>query len=94
MKIYKYQLHITSTQTISLPHGFSILDFQLQKGEPMIWVLCDPEKPKVDVTFAIYGTGHEVESFDYYVGTVQMPTNEWSTSFVWHLFVEHIGAAK
>lgn len=83
--IYKYQLTITDKQTIKLPLGFKILSIQQQNYELTIWALVDPsEKEKVNSTFYIFGTGHEIYSEQdlEYISTVQMINR-----LVWHVFL-------
>ena len=42
------------------------------------------------MTFRFYGTGHEMDDAEYYVGTIQQPKNVWGYHLVWHLFVQHV----
>jgi hypothetical protein len=45
-----------------------------------IWVLQDESRDKIEYTFVIRGTGHEVEDNLWHVGTImELP-------FIWHVF--------
>lgn len=67
-----------------MPKSAKLLDVQMQKGVPMLWVLCNKsEEPTHAKRFVVYGTDHNVPSevsVQSYVGTWQ---NE---SLVMHLF--------
>ncbi len=85
MVIYKYPVPMVgSFFNLELPSGAKILAFQAQIGNPMLWVLVDPEHTHKETRhFAIRGTGtpmNDWRSTDKYIGTIQIPP------FVWHLF--------
>lgn len=71
---------------LMLPRGARILDAQMQGDQPQMWVLLDPDGPKVERTFYAVGTGHTIEGAGYdnlrYCGTFQMQGG----SLVFHLF--------
>jgi len=85
--IYKYQVGARSNAPFQIPKGFKFLDVQIQGPNVVAWALVDTNCPLVEVTFRVYGTGHEVTSPDIYrdqfVGTFQTEGG----LFVWHVFV-------
>jgi hypothetical protein len=87
--IWKYDIPISDECIIHLmPFDAKILSFQLQNGEPQLWVLVDSTKPMKSRVFRGYGTGHEIENAEnlVYIGTVIMLNGK----FVYHLFEEII----
>jgi len=82
MFIYKYQLRLTETQTISINSNARLLTVQMQNGVITLWAMVDIKAPKEDRVFYIVGTGSEATYMvdKLYVGTVQ------ANSFVWHIF--------
>ena len=79
MKIYKYQLEITDSQTLALPRGFKILSIQLQNRKLCLWASVPESTYTDDITFLIAGTGHETPEGEY-IDTVQLD------EFVFHVF--------
>ena len=82
--IWKYE--ITDHQVIEMPIGAEILMVQKQRGEPCMWALVDPTKPKENRVFRVFGTG---ESIPYdmckcgnYLGTYQL----YQGAYVFHVF--------
>ena len=74
MKIWKYELSRASmSTTISTPTNSKILTVQVQKGVPVVWVLCSEELSEEDHEIVIYKTGHSVpDEPGRYIGTFQM----------------------
>ena len=69
--------------TLELPGGYEILSLQVQNGHICFWALVDPEAPKLESRFAIYGTGHDVPAEPgEFIGTVQM----FGGNLIWHVF--------
>ncbi len=89
MTVWKFQLEITDTQTITMPAHAKILCVQTQYGKPKLWALvnADSRDAHVQRTIRIIGTGHEVgwepENW-HYIGTCQTAEGQ----LVWHVFVE------
>ncbi len=84
--IYKYFLEITDRQTLTLPQYAQILTVQVQAGNPYLWALVDPNAPKAEYHFAIFGTGYPV-SPDLalaYIATFQ----QYEGKLVFHVFEE------
>lgn len=85
--IWKFDVTQTLKQpvTLELPGGYEILSLQVQRGRICFWALVEPDAPKVDSTFAIYGTGYDVPAEPgEFIGTVQM----FGDSIIWHVFEE------
>lgn len=91
MVIYKYGVVPNGELfSLQLPPAATVLTVQLQRGQPVMWVLLNPEeKPIKERQFLLVGTGHEhpsaVFQFSRYVGTFQLDEG----SLVLHLFELH-----
>lgn len=90
MKIFKYPLEITDSQTIRMPKDAMILTIQLQDDNPCIWArIPDPKVGEINHsefrTFITVGTGNEYDgsNTDFYIGTYQK-------KFLGGLFVGHV----
>ncbi len=72
--IYKYQLGVVDSQTVSMPTNAQILTVQVQNGIPCIWAAVDPDAQTQIRTFHTYGTGHAVNTSVelFYIGTYQL----------------------
>ena len=82
-RIYKYPVPVDDKFVLELPLGSMVLTVQMQKSEPQIWVLCNPDAIKVKRYFYVYGTGMEVsEKALNYIGTFQMLAG----GLIFHLF--------
>lgn len=94
--IWKFKLRpAPDVNEFELPRGAQVLTVQVQRGEPHMWVLCDPSPtaPKTLRRFVVVGTGHEFElpnfelsngpvMFNGYVGTFQLEGG----ALVFHVF--------
>jgi hypothetical protein len=82
--IYKYPFEVTDTFELELHEGHEILCIQTQGDQPCMWVLCNPEKPKMQYVFDCIGTGHPIadNAVRHYVGTFQM----YEGKLVFHIF--------
>ena len=81
--IWKSELTITNNeQLIYFPEGAEILSIQMQNRVPVIWCLCDSDKPKIGRIIQLLGTGHEIltEVEKKHISTVQ------DGPLVWHFF--------
>ncbi len=84
--IWKYELKIDGMQTLSVPSGFQILDVQVQRDQPCLWIRVDPASEKVDVKINTYGTGHSVQEItERYIGSYQVNNGD----LVFHVFEEY-----
>ncbi|MBP1433998.1 DUF7352 domain-containing protein [Acinetobacter baumannii] len=71
--IHKYALAIQDNQSIEMPAGSKALCIDTQQGDPQLWVLCDPEMPKIKYNILCVGTGHEItKPIGQYLGTIQI----------------------
>ena len=84
--IWKYKLD--QTGKIEMPTDAEILCIQVQRGEPHIWALVNPENKLETRKFKVYGTGHPCpEDPGIYVGTFQLNDIELGTGcMVLHVF--------
>lgn len=86
--IWKFSVPLTDAFSISMPTGAKILVVQMQRDEPQMWALVDPEAPLTDRHFRIVGTGHQYPAQQFrswrYRGTFQMHGG----ALVWHIFEE------
>lgn len=87
--IYKYPIMPTFYQKIKIPHGYKILDIQVQGKTPCIWAAVDITNLPIDVEIETIGTGHELEfaGSKQYVGTYQLSQGEGNPIFVGHVFI-------
>lgn len=86
-KVWKYPIPLDDTFLLALPEGADILGVQVQRGEPQLWVLVNPEVKTVENRrLRLAGTGHEIESRDgeslTHIGTFQLRGG----ALVFHLF--------
>lgn len=56
-----------------------------QYGRWQLWAEVDPNAPKVDHVFHVYGTGWPILIGDEYVGTFTQE-DERGTEYVWHVY--------
>ena len=83
--IYKYEIPMAGEFTIQMPEGAQVLDIQVQREAPMMWVLVDPEKPIKHRHFRMYGTGHPISddiAVLYHHGSFQLQNG----NFLGHVF--------
>ena len=83
--IYKYELEITTAQTVTLPEDRVILSVANQNGKLCMWVDVNKEYDSTDdLTIYLFGTGHPIPSYlkraMIFVGTVIIDP------FVWHVY--------
>lgn len=81
--IWKFPLTATvgMPEKIAMPAGATILDVQVQSGQPCMWAEVDPAAPVEDRMFVVRGTGHTFDGFHgTYIKTFQEPP------YVWHLY--------
>jgi len=85
LRVYKYTIPVEDYFSLDLPAGAKILTIQVQRDEPQIWALVDPEQQPRPYNFRLAGTGHDItESRDSleYIGTFQLVGG----NFIGHLF--------
>lgn len=82
MLIHKYPLKIERKFTIEMPSDYQFIKVDMQDDKPMLWVMCNPNLPKVDVEMYCVETGGQVpETSRGHVGTVIQ-----KNGLVWHFF--------
>ena len=79
--VHKHQM-TENRLPIQIDGAGLFLHFAMQRGVPTLWMEVDPHAEKVERTFTIVGTGHDVPDDAGYCGTTL------DGSFVWHLYVE------
>lgn len=84
MQIWKFPLHLTDRQVVSMPSGAKILSAQAQHGKVTLWAMCDQSREERQLrTLLIIGTGHPVpDDCCEFIGTVQFEGG----SLVFHVF--------
>lgn len=85
MVIWKYPLELAEKQTLQTPLGAQILSLQVQRGVPTLWILVDPDSPKVSRTLWMVGTGYPVPAAaasGTFIGTYQVEDG----ALVFHIF--------
>jgi hypothetical protein len=79
--IWKFKL--TPVSALHIPAKGKLMTVQVQREEPCLWVLVDPNAQTELRVFDTYGTGHNLpENPGTYVATFQ--TN--NGHLVWHVF--------
>lgn len=84
--VYKYTFQILDDFEILIPTGARILHVDVQRGQPCIWALVDPNAVDEVRKFHLAGTGHPIydKVFEYrHVGTFMMENG----ALVFHLFI-------
>lgn len=82
--VYKYEIPIADEFGLVLPCGAQVLSVQVQRDQPCIWALVDPqEHKKRRRLFRFAGTGHPISASNLlFIGTFQMDNG----ALVFHLF--------
>jgi len=82
--VWKFALGTADNrQTFAIPQDGKILWVAVQSETPCIWVEVDPEAPKCNRQFAVYGTGHRMPAVSQqYVGSFMLENG----SFVLHVY--------
>jgi hypothetical protein len=83
--IYKYLIDITDRQTIKLPADAEFLKVDVQNDTPYLWAMVNTSKQNIDYDIVIYGTGHDIRSWETlkHIGSFFH-----KNTFVWHVFHE------
>lgn len=86
MTIWKYPLVVETHQRIQMPKGSRILTVQVQRNQPCIWVLVEPDNPYQIRNVYMYGSGYTIPvdklAEHAYVGTFQLHDGR----LVFHVF--------
>jgi hypothetical protein len=80
--VYKYEIELANEVTLDLPVGAEVIKFDKDPNRTQlcIWCIVDTNQPIKAKTFAIRGTGGNIESNLWYL------TSAIVNPFVWHLF--------
>lgn len=82
LAIYKYTLgELDDEVTILMPRDATLFHVGEQAGNLTIWAGVNTEKSLVKRAIRIVGTGHPIDDFSGFIGTVQM-----LNGLVWHVF--------
>lgn len=81
--IWKYPIALHEEQVQRMPVGAQILSVQMQRSQPCLWVLVNPNSPREERTIYVHGTGHEADfSNKRFIGTIQFESEQ----LVFHVF--------
>lgn len=82
--VHKYVLKAHEQQEVVVPENATPLHVMAQRENIVLYMLVDPERPKVPRKVMILGTGWPTKKEPVgYVGTVVT-----EISLIWHVFVE------
>jgi hypothetical protein len=88
MVIWKFALHITDRQKVTMPAGSNILTVQDQAGGLQLWAIVDPDAEQEERLIEIVETGNTMVDVDkedlarFHIATVQVRGG----ALVWHVF--------
>lgn len=85
MKVFKYILtpaQVGQDIHVEVPIIFKVVHFAEQHGALCMWALLNPDSPKEDGIFRIYGTGQDIPEDCAHEGTCFQRGGD----LVWHLF--------
>lgn len=89
--IFKYTVALQRADgrvEVSMPRDAQLLDVQVQRETLCLWARVAPDAEMVPRTFAVFGTGHAIDSDAFkslaYVGTAQLHGG----ALVLHVFEE------
>jgi len=84
--IWKFPILVVDNQQIAMPEGAEILCVQMHRGEPCLWAMVNPDRPKEQRAVEVFGTGNPIKSdmgtSRKYIGTFQMLAGD----LVFHVF--------
>lgn len=80
--IWKYEIPLEDTFSLSMPEGAQVLTVQLQGGIPSLWAMVEPSAPQEERRFAVIGTGNPIGEVGDYIATIQLHGGE----LVFHVF--------
>ena len=84
LTIWKFEIEVTDKQEVEMPRGAELLFVGRQGSQPadklMLWAEVDTTEPRVLRQLRIAGTGHPLDEYEKYVGSVIVEP------FVWHLY--------
>lgn len=82
--IWKFQFDVSDRATLLIPSDSQFLSVGSQGPNTIaIWAIVDPDSPKLEFTFEVFGTGFSIDeglTRKNHLGTV------FDGQFVWHVF--------
>lgn len=80
--IWKKTLVVADEQVVEIPRGSTVLDVQVQRGFPCLWMFVDDAEPKTPRRVLMRGTGHDCSGLSWrnHMGTFQLG------ALVFHVF--------
>lgn len=85
LRVFKYTIPLDDHFTIDLPQGARVLSVDVQRDEPQLWALVDPERETEQRTFRFAWPGHPISEIAEqlsFVSTFQMHRG----SLIFHIF--------
>ena len=83
-RVYKYPISNDRSFTVKMDAKAKVLKVGPQNNEWFLWALVDPDAPKIERHFYLYGTGHDIPE-----GKVHLAT--WEVGpFVIHCFENQV----
>lgn len=80
--VWKFELEITDSQTLSVPVGSSLAHVGLDpNGVPCLWLIVDDKAPMRNIEIVIRGNGQKLPHVGSFLGTVMH-----LGTFMWHVF--------
>lgn len=90
--VWKFTLRSVGVSTLAVPRGATPLSVDQQRQTLCVWMLCDPDEPRVARCVRVVETGEPLAPAESvkYIGTVQTDGQQ----LVYHVFDlgEHDGA--
>lgn len=77
--VWKFPLKFKVT-SLEMPSGARILKANIQNNDVMLWAEVNPEAPREQRNFGVFGTGHEIPETAIYRSTF------FHDLFVWHVY--------
>lgn len=84
LNLYGPDGNVTDRPVVDIPEGALILTLCLQRGQPTMWAVVDPDAPMAQRRFVVVGTGQPMpDEPTVYVGTW---LSDEDGTFVFHVF--------
>lgn len=82
MRIFKYEIPVSSNVEVVMPRGAKVLKVDNQRGQICLWALVNTDQPPEKRYLTVVGTGREIHLLSTltYIDTVVVEP------FVWHVF--------
>lgn len=84
--VHKFPVTQAWEQTFEVSEGAQVLDIELSNGQPCVWILLDPNAPKVPLTIFAVHTGQPLHhEHAIYIKTLHV-FNNLGQQIVTHFF--------